>query len=264
MTHTDPWFEGSGLTPQQWDQLKLHQQKCLEALRCLEQLRTDTGMEYCLLAGSVLGPVRHGGFIPWDDDVDVGIPANKIAAFEQALLPRLPEGFTLVQAKAGYPYPRMFSKICWEGRCCIDLWPLVPTWKDGLRAKFIWYFGKLITKVHYLKIGRDPKRLKRIAQVMGLFMTDRMAMALARWNERQAARKDFDAYVNLYSIYRRDKETIPRQWIEEPATADFDGISVPVVGNTHAYLTHMYGDYMTPTPPGSRASRHVELFGNYD
>lgn len=255
---------GCGLTVEEKDELRQHQVRCFEALTFLQALRKEFGLRYYLIAGSVLGAVRHGGFIPWDDDIDVGIRIEEIEEFEKVVkehLPqRLPKGFTLEQSGANNPYPRMFSKICYEGRCCIDLWPLAPTFRDGPKAKRLWAFGKIITKVHYQKIGHRVTKFRKIVKAAALLLSDKTIMAMARRNERKYAHKQTPAYINLYSIYGRRKETFKREWLDDEATALFNGLEVPVVGHTKLYLTHLYGNYMAKPAPWKRASRHVARF----
>ena len=255
---------GVGLTFEEKMELKKHQERCKEALAFLQELSQKYKLRYYLLAGSVLGPVRDGGFIPWDDDIDVGIRVEELDQFEALVrehLPKhLPDGFELVQSGANNPYPRMFSKICYEGRCCIDLWPLVPTYMNGVRAKLTWYFAKIITKAHYCKINYKVTRFLKIVKPICFFLNDKQIMKLARYNERKDRKKKTTAYINLYSIYSREKETIRREWLDTPATKSFDGLEVPVVGCTEQYLEHLYGDYMMKPAPWKRASRHVERF----
>lgn len=259
------WDEiGCGLTMEDKENLKIHQSHCVEALAFLQEISREFGLRYYLLAGSVLGCVRHGGFIPWDDDIDVGIRLEELPHFEEIVareLPkRLPEGFRLMQCGPNNDYPRMFSKICYDGRCCVDLWPLIPAWSGSLSTRLTWYFARIITKVHYKKLGKKPTRFVRLVNFMSRFMTDSMTLRLARWNERKCQNRETDAYVNLYSIYPRNKETIFRRWLDTRATAEFEGITVPIVGCTEEYLTHLYGDYMAFPPPWKRASRHVDRF----
>ena len=255
---------GCGLTAEEKAELKTHQEHCKEALKFIQQLSEEFGLRYYLLAGSVLGCVRHEGFIPWDDDIDLGIRIEDLDRFEAVVkehLPsRLPEGFRLLQSGPNNGYPRMFSKICYEGRCCIDLWPLVPTYTGGWRAHLTWYFAKIITKVHYKKLGQQITRFVKIVDLMSLFMTDRMVLRMARLNEHKYRKQNTPAYINLYSIYRREKETILRRWLDTDASGNFDGLTVPVVGCTEEYLTHLYGNYMSFPPPWNRASRHVDSF----
>lgn len=251
---------GVGLTADEKKALRLHQEKCIEALTFLQNLSKQHNLRYCLIAGSVLGAVRHGGFIPWDDDVDIGVRVEELETFERMVKENLPKHFTLEQSEANNPYPRMFSKICYEGRCCIDIWPLVPTYPDGKRAVFQWYFGKLITKVHYKKIGHEVAKYGRIAKVIAIFLSDKTVMKLARKNERKYISKDTDTYINLYSVYKREKEIIYRSWLDHAVTATFEGIEVPIVGCTEVYLTHLYGNFMSYPAPWKRASRHVARF----
>ena len=255
---------GVGLTEEEKLELKEHQKHCFEALKFLQEISEEFGLRYYLLAGSVLGAVRHKGFIPWDDDIDVGLRLEDLKRFEDVVKAeihkRLPAGYTLMENAPKHPYPRMFSKICYEGRCCIDLWPLVPTQVEGIRAKFKWYFGKIITKVHYRKIGHPNTRFVKLVNLMAAFMSDRFVMWTARLNEKLLAGKNPPAYINLYSIYPRRKEVILTKWLDTPATEEFEGIRVPVVGCTHDYLTHLYRDYMSFPPPWKRASRHVARF----
>lgn len=255
---------GVGLTAEDKLALKAHQENCRKALAFIEEVAKEYNLRYYLLAGSVLGPVRHQGFIPWDDDIDLGIRVEDLAEFERIMteeLPkRLPENFKIVQSGPNNPYPRMFSKLCCDGRCCMDFWPLVPTYEKGFRAKFQWYFAKIITKVHYRKIDYKVTRFVKLVNLMSAFMSDKLVMKLARRNERKYIKRNTPAYINLYSIYKRPKELIKREWLDTKATAMFDGLEIPVVGCTHDYLTHLYGNYMGFPAPWKRASRHVERF----
>ena len=255
---------GCGLTTEEKEELKKHQARCFEALTFLQNLSQEFGLRYYLIAGSVLGAIRHGGFIPWDDDIDIGIRVEEIKKFEEVVkahMSRLPEGFTLEQSGANNPYPRMFSKICYEGRGCIDFWPLIPTYCEGFKAKYLWYFGKIITKVHYAKIGHEVTKFQKIVRPASLLLSDKCVMAMARKNERKYIGKKTPAYINLYSIYKRNKETMKRTWLDDGATAMFNGLEVPVVGHTKVYLTHLYGNFMGFPLPWKRVSRHVARFG---
>ena len=255
---------GCGLTVEEKVELKQHQERCMDALSFLQYLSVEFGLRYYLLAGSVLGCKRHGGFIPWDDDIDIGIRLEELQKFEDVVkkqLPsHLPEGFSFIQSSANKPYPRMFSKICFNGRCCVDLWPLIPTYNEGFRSKFQWRLAKIIKTVHYVKIGHRVKRFRKIAKVISVFLTDEMVMKLARYNERIYSVFKTPSYINLYSVYSRQKETIQRSWLDDEVTAMFNGIEVPVVGCTDEYLTHLYGKYMIKPAPWKRVSRHTERF----
>ena len=258
---------GCNLTRETKAELIAHQQDCIEALRFLEELSQKYGLKYRLLSGSVLGAVRHGGFIPWDDDIDIGICVEDLAAFEEKLREHLPEKFRLFYRQADVDYPRMFTKICCDGRCCIDLFPLLPVPQDALRAKAFWFFGKFWRKLHHVKIGDDHRtdfRMKGLARLIALFFSDKQIMQLADRHDRRYVNTDAPCYVNMYSIYSRRVETVPAHWVLNPQRMSFAGIDVPVMGCPDDYLTHMYGDYRIPPFPWDRAHRHVARFNITD
>jgi len=258
---------GCNMSREDKEALRVHQQHCIEALQFLEDLSREHGLSYRLLAGSVLGAVRHGGFIPWDDDIDVGICVEDLDAFEAAVEAHLPEKFQFFRRQAGVYYPRMFSKICCDDRCCIDLFPLIPVPDQGIRAKLSWFFGRFWRKLHYVKIGHyhdKDFRMKKAAKLVAFFLSDEQIMRLADRHDRRYAHKNAPYYVNMYSIYSRRTETAPARWVTHPERLTFAGIDVPVMGCTDRYLTHMYGDYMTHPLPWKRTHRHAARFNTAD
>lgn len=74
-------------------------------------MSSPNNIKYFLLAGSCLGAVRHKGFIPWDDDIDIGIFNEDYDRFETVLIQELPKQFTWINAKTDNLYPRFFGKI---------------------------------------------------------------------------------------------------------------------------------------------------------
>lgn len=254
---------GFGADEQAITELKEHQKNCVEALQFLKELGDKHNLKYYLLAGSVLGAKRHGGFIPWDDDIDIGVKVENIEEFERLVKENLPEKFTLMVPAPNYPYNRMFAKICVDGRCCMDIWRLCPTKKEGILAKVKWICGRMFTKCHYSHIGAPVKQYRKYAEFICRFLNDKCIMKLARFNER-VLNGCCDSYVNLYSIYSREKETIDKRWLEDEATLTFEGIEVPVVGCTEEYLTHLYGDYMQMPPLWKRYAPHSARFENYE
>lgn len=258
---------GCNISQEEKASLLQHQKNCIEALQFLEDLSQTYNLKYRLLAGSVLGAVRHGGFIPWDDDIDVGICVEDLDAFEEKIKEHLPEKFQLFCRQAGVYYPRMFTKICCNNRCCIDLFPLIPVPEEGLRAKLSWFFGRFWRKLHYVKIGHchnDDFRMKGVSRFLAFFLSDEFIMRMADRHDRRYAHKNAPNYVNMYSIYSRQKETAKAAWVQNPVRMTFAGIDVPVMGCTDDYLTHMYGDYRTLPFPWDRTHRHDARFDTAD
>ena len=243
------------------------QKRILGLLMEVDALCQKYDVEYYLEGGAILGAIRHGGFIPWDDDIDVGICIEDLPLFEEMVQKHLPKKFQLFCRQAGVYYPRMFTKICCDNRCCIDLFPLIPVPAEGFRAKTSWFFGKFWRKLHYIKIGHYHDadfRMKRIAKCIAFFLTDEQIMRFADRHDRHYMHKNAPNYVNMYSIYSRRIETVPAPWVKKTVRMDFAGVNVPVMGSTDDYLTHMYGDYMTQPFPWKRTHRHAARFNIAD
>ena len=108
---------------------------------------------------------------------------------------------------------------------------------------------------------KNKKALKHGLYTLCALLFGRDAMVkLARKNETSFTNKNPNAYINLYSIYSMEKEMLERDWIDHTSLVTFEGKNYVTVGDTDAYLTHLYGDYMTPVDSSKRVAGHVETF----
>ena len=71
------------------------QKKILDIAKYIDALCRRNGIEYCIAAGTALGAVRHGGFIPWDDDLDIFMTPDQYRRFKEAFVADNPKGFIL-------------------------------------------------------------------------------------------------------------------------------------------------------------------------
>ena len=112
------------------------------------------------------------------------------------------------------------------------------------------------TKPYHIK-----KAIRTIIYKCCFFLKTEDYIRLARWNEDYFGRKGYDCYANLYSIYGMRKERIKKEWIENTSYVTFEGEQFMTVGDTDAYLRHLYGDYMQLPPEEKRVrARHAEVY----
>lgn len=260
------------------DYLTEHQRKCVAALEMLSEICSKHHITFYLLAGSTLGAVRHGGFIPWDDDIDVGLKREEWYQLRE-ILKKEPLGeFTYIDDEVDPTFPRLFGKILYDGKSCIDLF-LIADWTTNKRSgRWHWSIRRLSVEaykktLHYQNPPRPgrrggkslkykiKKRFKHVIYKLCALLFGRNAMVkLARRNETSFTNKNPDAYINLYSVYSMKKEMLERDWIDHTSLVEFEGKKYVTVGDTDAYLTHLYGDYMTPVDSSKRVAGHVETF----
>ena len=83
----------------------------IEILDEIDRICRMNNINYCLVGGTLLGAVRHGGFIPWDDDVDVAMPRNDYERFMDVCKSELSDDFYLHSIKTDKTYWYPFIKI---------------------------------------------------------------------------------------------------------------------------------------------------------
>ncbi len=246
------------------ERLRQLQQETAALMKKADQALTAAGVPYYLAAGSVLGAMRHQGFIPWDDDMDIALRRRDLSAAETALaaipgcvyepterhlVPDAPTGH-LRAVKNGLPLTE------WP---TIDVFALDNT-PDNPRAEARqWRWAKVY---HQCVLGRPPHNRGPLARAAGAvfltlcrgrlrrFVQEKAKAQITRYNADETAR-----IANLYSLWGR-RETMPAAFYGEPVMLPFEGMTLPVPSDPDGYLTALYGDWRTPPPPSERVCRH--------
>lgn len=248
-------------------ELQLHINKMLLAF---DDICKQHNLHYYMLFGTMLGAVRHKGFIPWDDDIDVGLPR--------------PEYELLIQhAKEWFPAPYEFvchetdpaflggigkmqdssttlierSHVRYLGGVYIDIFPL-----DGISANPImqriqyWRYEYYKKVIYFLlrdpyKHGRGPSSwLPRLVQWL---YTDEGAM---RRFKKVMTHYDYDKSTYVSALNDGMTSVMPKSVFGDPTPIEFEGNMVMGVAQPHEYLTHEFGDYMWIPPVEKRVSHN--------
>lgn len=255
-----------------------HQQKAVEALELLKEICDRNKIRFFLLAGSTLGAVRHKGMIPWDDDIDVGLLYDDWYKLRGILAKELGNSnFTYIDDELDHKYPRLFGKILYQGSSCIDIF-LIAVWTNKRIARKIhWQIRRNAVEFYKFSIGYKTvfkpdtsikTKLRACMQsirylfykITSLKYKREDFVRLARWNEKYFQKQEPQCYINLYSLYKMEKEIIKKEWVEKSSLVEFEGNMYETVSDTDAYLTHLYGDYMTLPPNKYRKATHFEKF----
>ncbi len=259
------------IIPLKGETLRALQLAELEILRVVATFCDAHGIRYCLSSGTLLGAIRHNGFIPWDDDVDISMPRKDFEHF-LALAKELPPPFVVQATRLDSNYPLGMAKVRKADTVMkepatgdlpinhgiwIDLFPLDKVLDANKLQKRAKTYALLCTAIYAkLGIGKPLKWTTRLlCRLMGLLGVQR----LDRWRTRvMTADEDSDAELltsfasnlgpcNLLfppSVYFPLKKHV------------FEGTEFSVPNDTNAWLTGAYGDFMTPPPPKQRVNRH--------
>lgn len=249
-----------------------------EALVELKRICDKHKIRFLLLAGTALGAVRHKGFIPWDDDIDVGIFGNDYYRLQKILPQELSKKFQYFDERLypNYRYP--IGKIYYEGVPLLDLWLLVKWQNKSISGYFRWYLNKLIShgykksigdnasfavrpewnKLKIVKVSFNYKIKNMIGKIENLFLNRDDFIRWRKFNALFFEERYSDCYVNLLSVYSKKKETILNDWLKTTTKVEFEGNIYDTVGDVDAYLTNLYGDWRKMPPVSQQRSFHLE------
>ncbi|RDB60541.1 hypothetical protein C1878_13900 [Gordonibacter sp. 28C] len=238
------------------------QKTCLELLKELDSFCSVHGLQYFLIGGSALGAVRHGGFIPWDDDVDVGMPREDYESFCRSYADGDIFKLSLLGKTEGYFNP--FAKLC-DARTkyeeptsrsvsqgvFIDVFPIdyvcesQTAIKRAMVRKRLYNYA-FTTRLDAQKYRSEPisMRILRKAMSKAYAMRDPVAASEAVVSGIVSSKPTSRA-MNIWGAWN-EREVMNAEWFGEGATFRFEDMDCPIPSEWDKYLSRLYGDYMSP------------------
>lgn len=233
------------------------------------------GIRYQLFAGSALGAVRHNGFIPWDDDLDVILSRSEYERFfREAAMDFDPEIYYVQQEHSPH-WPMHFSKLRRNGTTCIekyhpkdpgihqgvyiDIFPYDNLASSPFQRRLQFAASKVIIAKALWERGYETNNVAKKLFLQVCRLLPRRSM------ERVCMRRDDTESRMVHSFLaagRRYKRNIfPRTWLDDCAELPFEDGVFPVSTHYDALLTRLYGDYRTlPAPEERKCKEHVAIF----
>lgn len=258
------------------------QQLQLECLVELDRICRENGIDYFLGGGTLLGAVRHGGFIPWDDDIDVMMTRENFDRLAKIAPSTVGKGFFYQNSTTDPYYHSPFAKLRRTGtlfvtefssrfpqmhnEVFIDIFAhdAAPNVKALLKPHI--FLTKFARSVVFHRWGQTPLhfygRIKTVCKIMTA-ATQRMSITTLERIEHwimtlfssKRARYLYDGMGE-----HMDHGRFPRELLEERTEVSFEGLLFPIPKNYDAYLRFSYGDNYTEWPrPGLRVSHHTAV-----
>ncbi len=252
------------------DELQELHKYLYQALVQVDSLLRKNDISYYLIAGSALGAIRHKGIIPWDDDIDIAIYYSDQEKVSELLENELNEPFQWVDMRTKNDYPRLYGKVLYKTIGCIDFFPLIKTSDHYICRRIQWTLRKILfkaykSKLEYISVNEQPGMINKFklasARALSGLLSKNNIIKLIRANENMFEGNSTPKYYfDLYGAYEMRRQTIKAEWISNQTMVEFETGVFPSVGNLDAYLTNLYGDYMTPPDRSNRERRHGETF----
>ena len=246
----------------------------LNMLTDIDKLCRDHEIKYSLAAGTLLGAIRHKGFIPWDDDIDIMLRREEYDKLRDCVKLYGKELYWVdYYTYEGYPYP--FSKIMMKNTILIeesnkyatapdgvfiDVFPIdnttqdykkrkaqykkVTKWKQRLVTRENYYFGQTGVKEWYRLIRRNlfncfPKKLF-------IDIIERECRKYAKT----------DTLISLTGTVGTEKATYPKEWFDNYIELEFAGKNFMAIRKCKELLEQQYGNYMELPPKKEQVPHH--------
>ena len=264
-----------GIRYQEVTDIREIQQMELGIMEYIHEVCQKIGVKYFLAYGSLIGAVRHKGFIPWDDDMDICMLREDYEKLQDYLIANPDERYEVMSYKNNLNYVYPFMKVQDNHTYLleedvridsnmgiyVDIFP-VDGYEDDVEFKN--KMTKLIKKrqlsCYTFKGITNTKSvlnsLLRYVSVIIFYFTNTNKY-VAQIEELAKSRKVSDYEQVDYLIYKdMNKPVWRREWLEQVTTGTFEGKEFTIPKNYHEILTSDYGDYMQLPPVEQRVSHH--------
>lgn len=245
--------------------LKEHQEVLLELLKEFDRVCRKNNIKYMLFAGTALGAVRHQGFIPWDDDLDVALLREDYDKLMKLDAEEWNAEYYM-QCEYSKHWPIHFSKLRKNHTAClekyhpkdnrthqgiyIDVFPIDNCSNNNVVRKLQFVASKAVAAKSFSKRGYDTDSiLKKIVLGCSRIFPLKPFYALATLKKRNGS-----LYVHSFlgGSIKYEKGIFEREWFAETVDVTFESIIAPVPKYYHNILNQQYGDYMTLPPEEER------------
>lgn len=253
------------------------QQIALNIMKYIDKICRENDIKYFLAGGTLLGAVRHKGFIPWDDDIDINMLRPDYEKFLKIMDNIKHDQYKCLHYGENFPnYAYRFAKVVdlntklqestlishQDMGVFVDIFPIdgmnIKKWKRPI-SKTVFLTQCLVT-ASYKKMPKIKNKFKYFAKSILRLYTKMFGWKywLKRHEKYIKKYQDLDKFEHRYAFSGcyRYKDIMPKELFDEVIELKFEDTKFLAPKNYDYYLSSLYGDYMTPPPPEKQVTHH--------
>ncbi|MGI6713995.1 MAG: LicD family protein [Bacilli bacterium] len=259
------------------EELRAFQLTQLILLDEIEKICKEQNLTYYIIAGTLLGAVRHGGFIPWDYDLDIAMPRPDYQKLKEYFLKNPSDEFfyedydtekyhnsthAVIRLKNTYLSVKRLTNVEKKRKhngCFLDVFPLDKAPNDERRQNKQIKKLNRVKKLLYYKEGQvfdDAKRLRNfLKKIVSFILRGYSYKTLGKRLEKIQTKHNYEDskyLVSMSSRYRYKKQLMAKEIYGVPSRIFFEGKEYNAPQEVIAYLRQLYGDYMKLPPVEKR------------
>jgi len=248
-------------------ELRKAQLRMLDILREVDKICRKHDIPYWIDYGTLLGAIRHGGFIPWDDDLDISMMQEDYKRFLAIAPQELPNHFVVQNSSTEKYFPLTYTKIV--DKCSkttsddysqqhrefnglwIDIFPIIKgnvkfrRWIDPI-------YGRCYRRVHHF----EPFNISVLIAFMlypFVWIVKQLMKFFGLFCDKDLRMDEFGMTELLYRMQKHYSDYLPTKNIK------FENILVPIPNHPEKVLTDYYGDYMQIPPIEKRVTHEMNI-----
>ena len=253
--------------------------QCLELdiLKEVDKICRRNGIHYTLGYGSLIGAIRHNGFIPWDDDIDICLLRKDYDKFKEICKSEMDDKYFYQSNDTDPEYYLLYDKIRLNGTIFkeshlsvynihhgvyIDVFPIdfLPDNPLMLIVQFVcFHFFRSGLMSKYLVLEAREGKKKYLAKVLRVLFflfplktLYQCANKVATWYDKEPHKRIMN-FLTPYRLKEIFNASLYNNYIEHI----FEDVEVEIVGNYDVFLKQIYGNYMQLPPLEKRNTRHT-------
>ncbi len=254
------------------------QKKILEIMKYIDGICRRNKIVYYIMGGTALGAVRHGGFIPWDDDLDIFMTPSEYEKFKVAFDREQNSKFVLQEWRTTPDYLE-YAKVRMNGTTFIerhfkdrkdmhhgiyvDIMLLHKVPDNKFIQRIVYYESKFVTLYGLSKRNWKPKTrlqaiaLKSLKLLPGKWLAEVCYKQIYRYDDR----KDKFKYCYWITPAKFHNGLFDASFFDNPVNIPFEDTQLLCSDKIREYLSYRYGDYMKlPSEKAQKAAVHAMIF----